>query len=268
VKARWWVARSRGKWKIYDFEVLEKGVRSSVNIAAAMDETGPHGFTPRYFEAMSAAHEAAGLLGQGEFDQAEQKLRATLDVPLPKPLAAWRLSQLAIVETSRNHWDEVLDLTSRAAELNPDMPLLLKHRAQALNGLGRFQEAAAEAREYIAELGGDDHGSFLLGTALAGMEKNDEAADAFREGLDDYSDSVDNLVGLAGVLPGEQMQEVADRFSQFEQPEARFSEVADQLVTQENATALAAVLERNRELAPLDPHNSYYEGELHRLRGE
>lgn len=268
LKMRWWAGRSLGKWKIYDYEEFVTGVRCSAKMAAVMDGTGPQGVTSRQLEATSAAAQAATLAAQQQFDQAEQKIRSTLDVPLAKPLAAMRLAQLAIVERSRSNWDEVLEFTRRAAEFNPDMPMLPMLRAEALNGLERFEEGAAEARKYIAELGGDDYGSFLLGTALAGMEKYDEAADAFREGLGVYSDSVDNLVGLAGVLPEDQMHEVADRFSRFEQPAARFREVAAQLVTQENATALAAVLERNRELAPLDPQNSYYEGELHRLRGE
>lgn len=268
MKMRWWVGRSGGKWKIYDFEDLEMGVRSSVSMAAVMDSAGKQGFAPRQAEALTAVSTAMGFLMQQQFDLAEQQILPTLDVPLPKAMAAWRLAQLAIVETSRTHWAEVLDLLDRAATFNPEMPLLPMLRAQALNGQGRFEEAAADARKYIAELGGDDHGSFLLGTALAGMGKKPEAADAFREGLDAYSDSVDNLVGLAGVLSDAEMEDIADRFARFQNPSARFVDVASQLIANENAAALAALVRCNRERSPRDPHNDYVEGELRWMRQE
>ncbi|HVX15660.1 MAG TPA: hypothetical protein VHC22_31025 [Pirellulales bacterium] len=263
VKIRWWAARSQGKWKIYDFEDLEMGVRSSTNAAALMDAAGKQGFSPKQSEAVNAVGAATTFLVQREYDRAEQQILPTLDVPLPKALAAWRFAQLAIVQTSRNNWEQVIGFVDRAAAVNPDMPMLPMLRAQALNGLGRFDEAAVEARKYITELGGDDHGSFLLGTALTGMGKKDEAADAFREGLGDYADSVENLVGLAGVLSADDMEEVAERFEEFERPAARFQEVAGQLVAEENSAALAAVVARNRLLAPRDPHNDFYQGEMH-----
>ncbi|MGH7138904.1 MAG: tetratricopeptide repeat protein, partial [Pirellulales bacterium] len=267
-KMRWWVTRSRGKWKIYDFEDLDRGIRSSASVAAVIDTGGKQGLAPRQSEVVSAVTAANALLVQKQFDQVEELVRPTLDVPLPKAIAAWRLAQLAIVQTSRSNWEEVIDLVDRAAEDNPEMPALSMLRAQALNGLGRFEEAATEARKYIAELGGDDHGSFLLGTALAGMGRNDEAADAFRQGLDAYSSSVDNLVGLAGVLPDEAVAEIADRFAVFRRPTASFVDVASQLTTNDNVAALAAVVEKNCELAPRDPHNDYYQGELHWHRAE
>lgn len=267
-KMRWWVVRSGGRWKIYDFEDLEMGMRSSITMASVVDASGPQGVLPRQSEAIAAVNTATSLLASQQYDQAEQQILPTLDVLLPKEYAAWRLAQLAIIQTSRGEWGKALDFADRAAVVNPEMPLLPMLRAQILNGFERFEEAAQEARKYIALLGGDDHGSFLLGTALAGMGQKQEAAEAFREGLGNYSDSVDNLVGLAGVLPADALEEVADRFAQFEHPAARLAELAGQLVAEQNSPALAAVLKRNRELSPRDPRNDYYEGELHWMRKE
>ncbi|HET6882097.1 MAG TPA: hypothetical protein VFI31_18165 [Pirellulales bacterium] len=262
VKMRWWAHRERGKWRWYDFEDLDTGLRSTAGAAAAVRNT------PQQSEALEHISKAGGLLAESRFEEAGTELRSTLGVPLPKAFDGLRHAELAIVDVNADAPEQALEELDLAETLVSDMAMLPMLRARAFNALGRWEEAAAQARIYLNDLGADDFGFWLLGTALAGMDKKDEAADAFRQGLKENPASVNNLVALAGVLPEEAMAEVADFFAAFPRPTLQFVEVAGQFLAQGNAPALAAIVERHRSIAPYDPHNDYYEGQYRWLRQE
>ena len=101
----------------------------------------------------------------------------------------------------RQQFAEALAHLDRAFELQPDMPGAVLLHATCYNGLGRYEEALVQGRRYLDLLGADDTGYFNVGISLANLDRTDEAIAAFRLGLDDYSDSVENLIALAQVLP-------------------------------------------------------------------
>src|SRR5262249_40416632 len=76
-------------------------------------------------------------------------------------------------------------------------------RARAYNDLSRWGQAVEQARTYV-DLLGDDAGAYLeMGIALAELGRPEAAAAAFRKGLGDDPDSVENLKELRPVLPAE-----------------------------------------------------------------
>jgi predicted Zn-dependent protease len=261
-KMRWWACRARGKWRWYDYEYLQISFRLT-SVQAGMANS-----SPQQEAALDRLNKASDLIVESKFEEAGSELRATLGVRLPKAFDAQRHWELAIVHINSGNPEEALGEIDQAYAIESDLPILPMLRARAFNALGQFEEAEAQARSYIGELGSDDFGSYLLGTALAGMGKKDEAAEAFRSGFADNSSSSNNLVGLASVVGADGVQEIADRFARFERPKAHFSEIAAALVEQENAPALAAVIDRHRAIAPRDPHNDYYQGELHWMQQE
>jgi predicted Zn-dependent protease len=256
-KMRWWACRVDGDWRWYDYEYLDIGLRLTATQAAVA------GNTPQQESALDRVNKAGGLIAQSKFEEAGSELRATLSVPLPKAFDAMRHWELAIVELDAEKPEEALNQLDQAQAVVSDIPMLAMLRARAFKALGRFEEAEAQARNFLADLGSDDFGSWLLGTSLAAQGKKAEAADAFRAGFTDNPSSVDDLVGLASVLSDEQMPEIADRFAKFDRPKAYFANIAGQLIANENAATLAVIIDTNRQLAPRDPHNDYYEGELH-----
>lgn len=268
VKMRWWLARHNGRWRAYDYENLGIGTRITTGMAAIADSIQGGTLDARLEQAVQTCQGIWQLLGQENYDAAAQSLASIGDISLPPALEPVREVQWAMVRLAHGEFAEALAHLSRAETLQPAMPTVVVLRASALNGLGRYEEALADARKYLDLLGDDDTGYFLLGTALAGLRRREEAADAYRRGLNDYSDSADNLTGLAAVLPDDGLDELAQRFAAFKKPATRFAPIADELLGNGQLAALAVIVEKNRQLAPRDPRNDFYQAKIHEQRKE
>ncbi|HJT32656.1 MAG TPA: hypothetical protein VJ783_11500, partial [Pirellulales bacterium] len=268
IKMRWWLARHNGRWRAYDYENLGIGTRITTGMAAIADSIQGGALDARLEQAVQTCQGIWQLLGQENYDAAAQSLASIADIPLPPALEPVREVQWAMVCLARGEFPEALAHLARAEAIQPEMPTVVMLRASALNGLGRYEEALADAQKYLNLLGDDDTGYFLLGTALAGLGRRQEAADAFRRGLDDYSDSADNMTGLASVLPDDGLDELAQRFAAFKKPATRFAPIADELLANGQLAALAVIVAKHRELAPRDPRNDFYDGKIHEQRQE
>lgn len=268
VKMRWWLRKSQGRWRIYDFEDLDGGIRFSTGFSLAFDSLIGKQPDPRIQPALQAMATAARLFIAKRFDEAEPLLRSTSGAPLPAPLAALRDMELGALLVMRGQFAEALTHLDRALELQADMPAAVLLHGTCYNGLGRYAEALPYGRRYIDMLGSDDAGYLMIGISLANLGHTDEAIAAFRLGLDDYSDSVENLVSLAEVLPPDRLREAADRFAAFKRPTFHFEEIADRLRSEGFPAALLAIVERHRAIAPNDARNDYFAGEAHFQQGE
>lgn len=268
LKMRWWLRRGRGRWRVYDFEDLGSGPRSTTGMAMAFDALRAGTLGEGAQQTVQNIHQTRRLLADEKYDEAEQVLASATDVRRTPPLQAIHEVQWAMVCVARAAFDDVLAHLARAEAIQPEMPTVVMLRASALNGLGRHEEALADARKYLDLLGDDDTGYFLLGTALAGLGRREEAAEAYRHGLDDYSDSADNLTGLATVLPDDGLDELAERFAAFKKPATRFAPIADELLGKGQLAALAVIVEKNLQLAPRDPRNDFYQAKIHEQRKE
>ena len=268
IKMRWWLHRRGGRWRAYDYENLGIGTRITAGMAATVDALQGGAFSERQAQAVQTCNETWQLLADGKYEEAARSLQSTAGVSLPRVLEPVREVQWAMVYVARGQFAEALGHLDDAEALQPGIPLAVAFRASALNGLGRYEEALGDARRYLELLGDDDTGYSLLATALAGLGRTEEAADAYRRGLDDYSDSADNLVGLASVLPDEGLGEVVQRLGAFKKPSARFVPIADELFGNGRLAALTMIVQKHRELAPADPLNDFYEGKIHDQRKE
>jgi len=264
---RWWVTKSRGPWRVYDFEFLLGGVRSSVMMAVLAGEAkrGRHAWKGVLDEDLP---QVIAAMGAGELDRADELFVKIHRASLPKEFEAlfWMLTAALRIEQSR--FKEALDCTAKAEARNPDMPLLLLFRASAFNGLGRFAEALPPIREYRKLFGADADSSVILGRAYVGLGKYHDACLAYREGLRDDPDSVANLTGLGVVLPVDLKEEVGSHFAKFARPKESFEAIATEFLGHTDDRALGALVEAYRKIAPKDTAADYYAARVHIMRRE
>ena len=108
-----------------------------------------------------------------------------------------------------------------------------------LRNPARSLEYANLARE---ELGEDAEVDSLIGNALAQLDRPEEAsAVAYRRGLKADPDFVENLVGLASVLPRGKKSEIAAYLNKFSDVAQALPKIAEGLASAADSEALEAV---------------------------
>ena len=264
MKSRWWLRKHSGGWRFYDLEDLDTGIRVSAAMGAAM--TGASfqtGTMPPWVNAIKSIPVATQQLTAGEIDKAEATLATLEGTNLPPEFDAVRLLLMSAVRLRQERFPEAVELLDKADALRADLPASDHLRAIALNGLGRHEEAVRFARQYVDLLGGDGHSYSTLGDALTGAGRKDEAAAAYRKGLDDSPDSADCLAGLAKAVGTAGGDELARRLRATTKPADVFSGAADVCVGERAGDAIAALVEAYRPVArgADDPWLLYYDGE-------
>lgn len=264
-KFRWWVQKRDGRWRIYDFEDLNTGIRSSVILGTLSGKGLPGAAISKSFERVIGAAQA---MQQLDVDTAGKELRAVARVKFPPPLDALRRMLEGVVAFARDEPEEALKQFDRAESLRADLPILHYLRAVVHNGLGNHEKALAHARKYVELLGDDANAYAEIGDALMELKRPTEAAAAYRKGLDDYPDSVENFEGLRKALPAGKKAELGDHFARMSKPGERFEElVEDALLSDDDETA-AALIAAYRKKAPDNPAVDYYAARVRILKND
>lgn len=263
---RWWMRKSEGRWRIFDFEALETTERLTDVMAGAISE-----ITPGRAAIMQHAAESLGqaLLAAAEEDweRAERILGMTNVTHLPRVFQPKLHLVQASVDAAYGRYEQALQACDRAAALS-DMPLIAHHRAVAYNGLGRYDEALAATRQYLDRLGADFSILLEKGVALSGLGRNDEAIEAYRQGLRDNPESIDLLFQLGLLLPDNAKGEIGERFARMGNPEEQFEVLCEAFIGSGDIESVATVAGAYRAIAPEDPLVPYYEAWVKHSRGE
>jgi tetratricopeptide (TPR) repeat protein len=243
-RMRWWLKKHGAGWRVYDFESLEIGLRTSALVASLIPKD--FGVVPDWIKAGKEWPAKAGAaLARGDLDTAERTLAGVSKYKFPPPLEAIRWLMTGALQLDRNKPAEALAALDKARSFNPDMPMLNLLSGTAFNQQGQYEKALDRLRAYADLLGEDSLTSFQLGFALAGLGRMREAAGAYRRSLDDNPDFPDALDGLRRVLPRAGKDELAARFARLTRPREDFESLANLALGDfdaEGVEALAAVL--------------------------
>lgn len=263
-KVRWWLVRRDGKWRIYDLEELEMGARISTMMSAAIT---PDGKPAPWIVGFASFQQAVVSVQEGDVENAE-KLLKQMEMPgMPPAIEALRLATLAGVILGSERYTEVLDLVQRAEIHNADMPMIHWLRAFAWYGLREFENVIEHAARYEALLGNDADLTYILGESLLELKRKEDAATAFRKGLLDDPQSMDNFGGLCRALGKGGVEEIRSGFMKFSDKDEAFGQVLSWIDQAYDNDALEAAITAYRPLNPQHADLEYYEGLIH-WRGE
>ena len=262
---RWWLVRRDDGWVIYDYEDLDAGYRLSMLLAARIVD-GVDGNSSLCTNA-GALKDAIDALHEENTEQ----LRDALDRisgPLPGQFEALRWTIETVCGVAMEDWEASLAASDRAEAIREGIPLVTYMRGLCFLELRRYPEAIRAIDRYEEFLGPDDDSHHLRGSVLAGWGRSVEAEKEFLLGLEDYSDSVDNLIGLARILPAERKEEFVARFEKFREPGEWFETIAVSFYEEDEARELEILVEAYRALAPQDPNVAYYDAMAKFIREE
>ncbi|MFQ5654564.1 MAG: tetratricopeptide repeat protein [Planctomycetota bacterium] len=256
-QSRWWLRRGGDVWRVYDVQDLLLNLRWSDVMILMLETVGPRGTPPEWAGDVKRLPEALMLILSEQWQEAERMLGAMSPEP-PGPFGATHSFLFAALRLRLGKPEEALSGLERAEKLHSKMPGIHLLRSSALNELGRHEQALQCARKYLALLGSDADGYFQVGQALMGLDRTEEAIEAFREGLADDPEMSDNLVGLGFALPPGGKEEIVERFQRLRNPRESFEGIAVGLLDAGDADALALLADGLREIAPQDPNAAYY----------
>src|SRR5262249_3884249 len=119
LKVRWWVSRESGAWKVYDFELLDVGLRYGALVAAAgrSDEAAAD-----LQAAAEARQDGAAAIKRRDADGTAKATARLEGLRLPRMHDAMRHLFLATAAVQRGEYREGLDDLDRAVMLHPDLP--------------------------------------------------------------------------------------------------------------------------------------------------
>lgn len=266
-RRRWWMRKQGEQWRVYDLEELEGNLRLTTAMAMALT---PRGLAPwaRFSPQITQAKRAVFA---EDYEEAGRVLKDLENVTFPAPVEGMLSMLRASVASARDEFEEALKHLDRAEALHPDFPMLHLLRSVLHNQMENYELAVQHGRKFIDLLGEDTDAYFQIGTALAALDRKAEAADAYRRGLDDYPDSIDNLTGLSQVLSVGRKAELNERLGRMNRLNEHFETLADNFMQEEDVEALeilvAAVRKRGSNGAAADAL-PFYEAEVHWLRDE
>lgn len=257
LKIRWWVVRRPDGWKVYDFESLDAGMRLSALAAslrgrnvADLNDIG------RSIQALTEANAAAA---RNDLDGAERQLALVGKVKLPESLEALRLLTVGVVRLRRGQTGKALDALTQAEKLRTDMPILDLMAGTALNRLGKHDEALKRLTAYRDLLGDDAPVCFQRGEALRGLSRFPEAAAEYRKALDLNPKNGDAYLGFLRSLGGEDRKDdVGTRFAKLDDARAKFTLYARDCERRKFPELLEPLAEAMRKIDPQSAPAAYY----------
>ncbi len=259
LKLRWWVSKRQGVWRIFDMENLDVGLQLSVNMASLAENAGLD-FNKGAAQAITSLREAVLAIALAEDpDAAEKHLRQMGGLKLPKKLEAIRLLVTGLIRIHREQHDSALEALTKAHECQPDMPYVDLLKGIVLNHLGQWDKALKHLEAYRDLLGEDANTCKHLGIALQGAERFKEACAAYRKSLDFNPKDKDAFVGLwRSLAHGEKKHDLGRRFSQLENPQESFDELAEERREAQDGEALEQLALAMRKMNPEHAGADYY----------
>jgi tetratricopeptide (TPR) repeat protein len=140
---------------------------------------------------------ACAYLGLEEFAKAEAALREALKL---RPGFVTAIDNLGIVHAQSGRYEAALELYDLAIGRDPSVAVIHMHRAEALLGLERYEEAWASCERAIRLAPGDPSGYNALGLIADALDRIDAAETCFGAALAVNPAYTPALCNLADVL--------------------------------------------------------------------
>ncbi len=265
VKMRWWMCKDAGRWKVWDFEMLEEGNRLTSNMDAAMAAAVAGGAQAQTItQAATGIRNADDCVRKGDYASAEKTLKTLDGMTLAPFLIATRQYSWAALHLRQARYSDVIKDCDSIVPTGQDIPGIFELRATAENKLGRYDAALASTEKWEAALGPDRELYYERGFALTHLHRPAEAAVAFGKSLDEDPDSAGSLAELSQVLPAGQKQEVGTRFSRTQTPGEIFTRAVPILQRKRDLEGMRILIAayRARNESANDPWLNYYDAEL------
>lgn len=232
---RFWLTREGNQWKVFDWEESESLFRSSSRIGAWTAIFCGQPGSDELQRLLLAARDAAS----GDMTRAEQILGDSSETPLVDRFESSRMALYSQIKFAQGDYLMAQRCFDAAVAGDPEILLAPKILSALYAAKGDHAQSLEQARRGVKELGPDPQFYVRIGDALAHLNNPNEAAIAYRTGLDIDPNSVVNFLGLAAVLTGDQKRELAARFSSFDDPATRADEIASGLRQASDGVALA-----------------------------
>jgi hypothetical protein len=227
---RWFLVRGEDRWRYYDFEFVDWGLRFSdgQNLPKPLQE-------------------AFNQYDGEEYRTAIRLLRKIEVQGLPETVQAFRHYLLARALWNVDDNEDALGACSEVAKLKVDLPGVHLLRAKAAYDAGEYDQAEPAARAYLAAFGEDAEGYYALGQALRKLDRRQEAVEAHLQGLKADDGSGGNVMGLLLALPDGRKKEAVPHFHKLYATAEWFDWIAYGLNESEDWAALATLLDAVRE---------------------
>jgi hypothetical protein len=256
LRFRWWLIRRGAGWKIYDFEDLHIGLRSTRSEAAVLtpDLIALMLRDPLIVQrALAGIRDSLARLARHDLDGAEEAVAPARQIHWPPPIQSILELTEGMILIGRGDPAAALARFENSERLAPGAPSCALMRGVAYSALGRHDEAFAELRAYRNELGSDVISCTIEGNSLAAQGKAAEAANAYRRALDEAAASVDAFDGLRRVLPAGKKQELGERLGRLNDPAQIYSLLVSSAQDDKDDEAINVLLDGFLAARPNDP---------------
>lgn len=259
-KMRFWMVRHDDGWRVFDWENLNLGIRTTRTMAALVPQKVPG--SDRWAYGVSLLTRGWALVDQGDYDRAFQSLSIAGRGRLPSDLEATRRALLGLCLEVQGQPERAMEEVQAALALRPDFPDARFTRGRALMSLMRHEEALKDFEYYIETLGSDPIAWVQVGNCLTWLDRNEDALKAFIAGVEDLP-TVDGLIGLAVCLPPGQASRLAPYFRALRNQAANYPALIEDLWDNRGLLEHAQVI--NAEFKKTNPENNtlaWYEADI------
>lgn len=264
LRMQFWLSKEKLGWRIYDWKKVGEGMRVSTRIGTMVASLS--GDSNSLYVHLLAA--AARLANEGKLGEADRFLQRIADIELPEELESQRWTLYARIKSSQGLAEEALRCLEFADAFQPDQPTVLALQSAMHCTLGNYETALEAARQAADRLEDKARGFALIGNALRGLKRDEEAANAYRQGLAADPNSLENLGGLGSVLSTDEMPELAQRLGNVTDSRDLFEKLASEFLASNRLDALNTVVVAIRQIDANSPLADYYDAEARLLIAE
>lgn len=268
IRQRYWLVRKEANWRIVDVEDVTLNLRMSTLMAAIAGEVLAAENPLAMAESIAGLEKTISAINSGDYYAANEHLLAMDGLPLPASVESVRWVLKSSVAVYFFDPNECLRCLDKAIEYQADIPIVRYNQAVAFNMLGQSKDALEAAQQFTDRYGSDADAQREIGIALQELGRDQEALEAFRDGLKDTPNSVDNLAYLGLLLPDDEKEEIVRHFQTLTDPVGSFHVLADAFYSNKDVVALERIIETFRESHPDEPSGNYYAAQLHAERDE
>jgi tetratricopeptide (TPR) repeat protein len=269
---RFWLAREGEDWKLFDYEMLDGGMRLSATVAALSASMSRDAETRTAMQKMFAAL-IAGIqhVAAGEVDQARASCAGARQAKPPGRIHAWIDLFDAHALAYQAKFEEAIQAADRALDVQKDLALAHHLKATAYAALDESEKAIASEKEYMRFVGDDTEAWLAIGEAYEKLGKPAEAIEAFRKGTAFDDEDFSCRMNLGRLLVGEGKAVEAKPHllaaSRIASPgEGVFEEAAEALSGSGEHAAVLELAEEGGKRTPDDETVRLWQGRARRRR--
>jgi hypothetical protein len=263
---RCWLIRRGDRFQIYDWEHLGQRRRESEHCARQL-RVEQRGAWASLYDAWQDERAAKIALDAGQTAQAVEHLQRKEGRVIPSEFADWEKLDLASYWILANEPQRCLDTLAKIATPE-DYSTVFTLRANALDRLGRYEEALAELRRQERLFGGGPAAESHYARLLSALHRHEEAKAHYREYLAYCPESPQELAELAALLDDAEKPELKENLARFKRPAEAALALVDAAVPRDDCLAIDAAIallqkdyRQSPELACAEGWRQYIDGD-------